>query len=347
MDRQDKPTPLRRAAAWLRQGGQGVADWASRLTGPSAEARYLAWNSKVLGSGLARQLYAQGLAGPDAAVQTFPTQVRLTSGLCRQAHIEQPWLRYWCHRLRMYPTYHRKVWEDCFVTQALWEAGMLNGHRRALGFAVGREALPAFFAAHGVEVLATDLAAQDQKARGWQETGQHASELNHLYWPQIVERETFDRLVTFQSADMRRIPDALADGSRDFVWSVCSFEHLGSIEAGLAFVMRAMDCLRPGGIAVHTTEFNMAEEGPTLEKGRTVLFQRRHIEALRERLAAKGHELLPVDYDPGDGILDQFIDLPPYSREDASLPVADAPHLRLIKGEFIVTSIGLIIRKAR
>lgn len=351
MDRQGMAGPLRRVMALLARGRQGVrrgvADIASRATAPSVEARHAAWNTKVLGSAYARQLYASGVAGPGVQLQSFPVQVRLTSGLCRQADIEQPWLHYWCSRLGMLPIYHRKVWEDCFVAQALWEAGMLNNRRRALGFAVGREMLPAFFAAHGVEVLATDLGQQEQTAKGWQQTGQHASELEHLFWPTLVEREVFDQRVTFQPADMRRIPDALADGSRDFVWSVCSFEHLGSIQAGLDFVVRAMDCLRPGGIAVHTTEFNMDAEGPTLDGGSTVLFQRRHIEALGERLAEAGHELLPVDFHPGRGVLDQFVDLPPFSEEGGALPVADTPHLRLAMGEHVATSIGLIIRKAR
>ncbi|WP_235952546.1 SAM-dependent methyltransferase [Falsiroseomonas algicola] len=346
MDGQGRLARLRQAMGWITQQGQEAAQ-RLRAGGVPPELRHAAWNTKVLGSAFARQLYATGIAGPGVPPQSFPVQVRLTSGLCRQQALEQPWLHYWCSRLGMYPMYHRKVWEDCFVAQALWEAGMLNGRRRALGFAVGREMLPAFFAAFGVEVLATDLGLEAQKAKGWQETGQHASELDHLFWPHLVEREVFDQRVTFQPADMRRIPDALADGSRDFVWSVCSFEHLGSIQAGLDFVVRAMDCLRPGGVAVHTTEFNMAEEGPTVESGNTVLFQRRHIEALGERLAALGHELLPVDYSPGQGVLDMFVDLPPYREEDGAQPVPDTPHLRLAKGEHVVTSIGLIIRKAR
>jgi hypothetical protein len=347
MDRQGSVARLRHIMDWLTRRGQRVAQAARTGEAMPPEIRHVITNSKVLGSAFARQMYASGVAGPQVKPQPFPVQARIGSGLCRQAHLEQPWLHYWCARLGMFPLYHRKVWEDCFVTQALWEAGMLAARRRSLGFAVGREMLPAFFAAHGVEVLASDLGQEDDRARSWQDTGQHASALEHLFWPHLVERAVFDQRVTFRPVDMNQIPDELADRSRDFVWSVCSLEHLGSIKAGLDFVMRSMDCLKPGGVAVHTTEFNLAAEGPTIDSGPTVLFQRPHIEQLGNRLADAGHELLQVDWDSGDGVLDRFVDLPPFSLPDGALPVPDTPHLRLSFGEHVATSIGLIIRARR
>jgi SAM-dependent methyltransferase len=346
MDRQGRLAQLRRLLGIVARAGQQTAQ-AARSAAMPPELQHAIWNSKVLGSAIARQLYASGIAGPKVQAQPFPVLARLGSGLCRQQQMEEPWLHHWCARLGMFPLYHRKVWEDCFVAQALWEAGMLTSRRRGLGFAVGREMLPAFFAAQGVEVLATDLAGDDERARQWHETGQHAAAADQVFWPHLIEREAFDERVSFRPADMAAIPPDLADGSRDFVWSVCSFEHLGSIPAGLDFVLRAMDCLRPGGIAVHTTEFNLAAEGPTIEGGTTVLFQRRHIEQLGDRLAAAGHELLPVDFDTGDGVLDRFIDLPPFATPDGTLTVPDTPHLRLSFGPHVATSIGLIIRARR
>lgn len=94
MDKQGMAGPLRRVMALFARGRQGVAEIASRAARPSAEARHAAWNTKVLGSAFARQLYASGAAGPGVRPQSFPVQVRLTSGLCRQADIEQPWLHY-------------------------------------------------------------------------------------------------------------------------------------------------------------------------------------------------------------------------------------------------------------
>ena len=94
----------------------------------------LRWNLKVLGTELARQRYAAGLAGPEAPLPAEPSAIGLGSRLCAQADIEAAWLRHWCGALRAWPRYHRKLWEDCFVIQSLWEAGMLAPGRRGLGF---------------------------------------------------------------------------------------------------------------------------------------------------------------------------------------------------------------------
>jgi hypothetical protein len=47
--------------------------------------------------------------------------------------------------------------------------------------------------------------------------------------------------------------------------------------------------------------------------------------------------MAPLDLDPGQGRLDQYIDVAPYRLE---------PHLRLALSGFSATSIGLIIQKA-
>ncbi len=143
---------------------------------------------------------------------------------------------------------------------------------------------------------------------------------------------------------MNRIPADL-HGRHDFCWSVCALEHLGSIEQGLAFIEQSVGCLRPGGVAVHTTEYNLQEDRPTIDNWPTVLFQKKHIEALGQRVAALGARLLEVDFDVGGGVLDGFVDVPPYAHSAPGwLRYPDAPHLKLSFGGFPVTSIGLIIR---
>ena len=309
------------------------------------QAELLRWNAKVLGSEMARQRFAAGHAGPEVALPAEPSWVGLGSRVCRQADIEHDWLRYWCGVLHCYPLYHRKLWEDCFVLQALWEAGMLAPGKRALGFAVGREQLPALFAACGLEVTATDLDPADRRARGWLASGQHsAAAQDQLHYPHHLDRAAFDARVAFRPVDMRRLPADLE--GFDFLWSVCAFEHLGTLERGLEFVRRAMRCLKPGGVAVHTTEYNLAAEERTLGRGRTVLYQRRHLEALAASLAAEGHEMLALDDAAGEGMLDQFVDLPPYPYHPFPLGPLHAPHLRLAFRGRIVTSAGIIIRKA-
>ncbi len=309
------------------------------------EALLLRWNLKVLATELARQRYAAGLAGPEAALPDLPRRLPLSSRVCRQADIEDPWLRHWCGQLRMAPMYHRKVWEDCFVLQALWEGGMLAPGRRALGFAVGQEWLPAFLVGRGIEVLATDLDPEDVRARAWRDTGQHAAAADPLFQPHLVGEADFARLLRHRAVDMAAIPPDLTQGGFDFVWSVCSLEHLGTIERGLDFVLQAMRCLRPGGLAVHTTEFNLDADGPTMERGATVLFQRRHLDLLAARLAAAGHRMLPLGEDAArGGVLDDYVDLPPFAHDPSPFGALDPPHLRMALEGHAVTSVGIVVR---
>jgi len=309
------------------------------------EIHLLRTSVKALGSALAQQLYATGVAGDQARLPAEPSHVGLTSRLCQQVDIESDWLRHWCGMLRMVPIYHRKVWEDAFVVQALWEAGMLAPGRRGLGFAVGAEWLPAFFAGRGVAVVATDLPQNDSRARGWIASGQHAAASDPLFQPHLVQKDAFDALVQYRAVDMTAIPADLA-GQFDFVWSVCAFEHLGSIEAGLTFVQSAMRCLKPGGIAVHTTEFNLNPDGGTLETGGTVLYQRQHLDALAARLAKAGHTMLPIAPVDRLGVLDGFVDVPPYPDPSRPEPMVfpPPPHLRLAIAGYPATSLGLVIQ---
>jgi hypothetical protein len=134
---------------------------------------------------------------------------------------------------------------------------------------------------------------------------------------------------------MRAIPDDLT--GFDFCWSACSLEHLGSLEAGARFVEASLATLAPGGIAVHTTEFNVGSDGETIASGPTVLYRRQDILSLTARLERAGHQVAALDLDSGEGVLDQYVDVPPYSQE---------PHLRVSCGKFATTSLALVIRAA-
>ena len=122
----------------------------------------------------------------------------------------------------------------------------------------------------------------------------------------------------------------------DFTWSSCSFEHCGSIELGKKFLIDQMKCLRPGGIAVHTTEYNLSSNEDTIEQGALVLFRKKDIEDMVQTLRDLGHEI-EIDLESGTELKNTCVDLPPYTFN---------PHLRLKLLNWVSTSIGLIIKKA-
>jgi SAM-dependent methyltransferase len=251
--------------------------------------------------------------------------------------VESAWFAYWAGRLKAAPIYHRKLWEFCYILQALFDVGALRAGKRCIGFGCGEEPLPSLFASMGISVIATDAPSDVIEAAGWAATGQHSHSLEALFKPYLCNRPEFDRLVSLTYLDMNDIPNSLA-GHFDFAWSSCALEHLGSIFNGLRFIEESLSCLKAGGIAVHTTEWNFSNEEETLDNAGTVLFQRRDFEKLAQHISAKGFVVAPLDFDTGSGLLDKFIDIPPYKgSQDA--------HLRLSVGGFASTSFGIIVTR--
>jgi hypothetical protein len=228
--------------------------------------------------------------------------------------------------------WHRKQWEWVFVVHHLLKHGALKPGARGIGFGVGQESLPALFASLGCEVLATDAPVDDG---GWVETGQHSDSLDALRAPWIVDNAEFDRLVRHRAVDMNDIPDDLS--GFDFTWSSCCFEHLGSLEAGMRFVERSVGLLRPGGIAVHTTEYNVGSNDETLSEGGTVIYRYRDIESLVDRLRAAGHSVVPFRVASYGHHLDGHVDAPPYG----------SPHLKLELDKYVTTSVGVVAWNGR
>ena len=69
------------------------------------------------------------------------------------------------------------------------------------------------------------------------------------------------------------------------------------------------------------------------------------MEAVCGRLAARGHQVEPLDVHPGGHRLDRFVDEPPYC-DWFTTPPPKVKHLRLNLWGHASTSIALVIRKA-
>ena len=294
----------------------------------------LSWRADHLQANQA--LLARRWCGRPAPTAAEDPSFGTTSLICREDHFRLPEYHRWCAELKEDPVFQRKQWEFVYILAALERAGVLKSGARALGFGVGREVLPALFAARGIQVTATDQSWSQGLSSGWVGYGLHADGLASLSHANIIADAELKRLVSFKEVDMNHVPTDLQ--GYDFLWSACSMEHIGSLDQTLAFVERAMACLRPGGIAVHTTEFNCGSDEHTITSGPTVLLRRRDFVALSERLARHGHVMAPIDVALGDGFLDQWVDLPPFN-QDASL--------RLLIERHVASSAGMIIRRAQ
>jgi len=299
-------------------------------------------NVKHFGYELSRRL--QEIAPP--RVVTSPPTVQFRSKASTQADMASDWVAYWAAQMKTGVVYHRKLWELCYALQAIYQHGHMVPEARGLGFGCGEEPLPSYLAAQGVAVTMTDLAPDDPRAQGWARTGQHAARLEKAFKPHLVDRASFDRNVALRYVDMTNIPDDLQN--YDFCWSICALEHLGSIAQGLNFIENSLKTLRPGGLAVHTTEFNCFNNIETIDNWPCVLFQRKHFQEIVERLRGKGHNVAELDFDVGNQVLDKYIDVPPYPHqlpETMRRGWASGPQLKLVFDGFVITCFGLIICK--
>ena len=230
--------------------------------------------------------------------------------------------------------FHRKLWEWVFIAHIAQRAGIGPG-KRALGFGVGREPLPAFLASLGAGVTATDAPAEIRAEQGWQK-GEFSSSVDHLPFVGILDQERMRRQVQFKVCDMNHISEDLKDF--DFCWSSCSLEHLGGLQNGIDFIIGSVNTLKPGGVACHTTEFNLSSDTETVEGGPTVIYRKCDLDKLVGNLRRMGHKVDDISVAPDAHHLDAFVDTPPYSQTH---------HLKLQLLNFSVTSVGIVIQKAK
>lgn len=270
---------------------------------------------------------------PHVGTDPVPSFGSVISQACTASQFAEPGYARWCEAIREQPRLHRRQWEYCYTLQALDRAGLVGPGRRGVGFGATDTPLPAVLAAHGVAVLATQADPARARALGPAALGWPAEAAPELNSRQICPDHALQRLVTVGVID----PGATAppgDGF-DFCWSGGLCEHLGSIRAGLDFIEQAMAWIRPGGWAVHITEYNCTSDLETVQEGVTVLFRRQDIEALAQRLRGCGHEV-QLTFNLGDSPVDRHVDLPPFCEDR---------HLKLKIGDFASTSFGLLIRK--
>jgi len=233
---------------------------------------------------------------------------------------------------------NRKAWEWVYIIQALSERGMLSPGKRGLGFAVGSEPLVSFFASNDVTITATDLDLSNEQTQYWSSTNQHVKELSQLLIPEICDIKMFKRNVSFAPVDMNCIPNTLK--GFDFCWSSCAFEHLGSEKNGEAFILNTLNTLKPGGVSVHTTEFNLTTDKSYQLQGDnpyTTVFGKSFFEGLYNKIVETGGCFAPLDFRLGNHPDEDYI----YNWEGTR------NHFKLVLGEVIATSIGIIIIKGR
>ncbi|MBU3076725.1 hypothetical protein [Sphingomonas quercus] len=257
----------------------------------------------------------------------------MTSSAAMARDFYHPEFRRLCDLIGSDVHLHRKLWEFVFIIHHALQSSVVRPGARGLAFGVGRESLPALSAEMNMRITATDAPHTLEAAAAWSLGEQHSAGLDALPCGRL-DRATLAERLEWRPCDMNAIAPDLR--GYDLCWSSCALEHLGSIALGLEFIVNSVECLAPGGVAIHTTELNLSSNRETVESGETVLFRRRDLEAVSERLRAAGHSVMPFRVEPDSFVMDSFVDTPPYPR----------PHLRVALLGHVSTSAGLVIRKA-
>ena len=286
-----------------------------------------------------------------------------TSQICNQDFFSLPLFQYWSNKIIDYwnfylentektfntsikkgITIHRKLWEFVYIIQALYENNCLKPGKKGLAFGVGMEPLPALFASMGCNIVATDLFAETEEAKQWASHNLHAgNNLAMLNKFNICDNETFFNNVSLRGLDMNNIPDELNE-QFDFNWSSCALEHIGGLDNSIDFIINNLKTLKSGGIAVHTTEYNLSSDVDTILDPGCVVFRKQDILKTVKKLEDLGHHVYPIDFRQGKSIADNFIGIPPFHGDDLYIRIKLNDN-NSGGGGYIITSIGLIIKK--
>lgn len=269
----------------------------------------------------------------DRCAGSWKTNV-MTPRLTTQEELSEPNVKEIMGRYHEEPIMHRKQWEYVFLLKIL---DALPTMHKAVGFAVGEEPTVSYLASKNVTVVATDLPPDAKQAAAWQATNQLMN-TNDLNARHIATTEQMSH-VSSEFVDMNTLEKTNVwkqAGTFDLVWSICSVEHTGSLRQALDFMVKSLHLLRPGGSAVHTTEFNIASLGSTVDHQGTVLFRKSDIDAFHNCAVKKGYEMVRPCYDVSSGAVDREYDTPPYSHDR---------HLRLEIDKYISTCVGMVVRK--
>lgn len=254
--------------------------------------------------------------------------------ICNPAHWQHPaWLA--CLKSLEYQTeygiiapevQHRKVWEWVQGVAGMARLGCLHPSARALGVAVGHEPVIYWLASRLSSVVATDL------YRGTFADNEATPDVlrdpaKYAPYPYPPERVQF---LPMSGTDI-----CFGNETFDLIFSFCSIEHFGS-RANSARALREMArVLRPGGIAVVSTEVLLNDQPPQEE-----IFAPWE---LYETLVAPSGLLMIGDIAPAD--------LSPYfaapinllDRNDLS---SGRPHFVLRVEDVLFTSVMLFLQKA-
>jgi FkbM family methyltransferase len=242
----------------------------------------------------------------------------------------------WMDFLKEKPKLHSKQFQYYAIMEAANDVlGNLETNKSAIGFGVGVEPIPAGLGRLGFQVTATDF-LEGEIASAWFNTSQLAASAQDLNTREILSAAEFNARVSFKSMDMNNIPESF-ENCFDFVWSTCALGHIGGYQKGLDFIFNSAKLLRPGGIALHTTELDMSPNSDRFDSPNLSFYKIEDILELKVRLEGVGFEVADLN------IPESWTN--PSERYVVTEPWGDKPHIRIRIFDREILSLVLRIRR--
>lgn len=141
---------------------------------------------------------------------------------------------------------HRKLWEFAAGVEALERGGALHDGAVGLSTGAGHEPVLYYLANRCRWLIATDIYGEGDFVRG--EAGIQMLVDPDLFAPYAYRRRRLS------ACHMNALDLHFDDGELDFVVSFGSIEHFGGPDAALRALRETARVLRPGGVALITTE---------------------------------------------------------------------------------------------
>lgn len=228
---------------------------------------------------------------------------------------------------------HRKNWEIAQAVRALQDFGALGEGKRVLGVGAGTEPT-IFYLARFADVVATDL----YEAGGWEAFAPSAM----LTTPErFAPFEYPHERLTVQHMDARTL--AFEDASFDGVFSCSSIEHFGTLQEIAQAAREIGRVLKPGGVAVLATEFQVGGEGRGGWPGVVVFNLETLCAAVVEPM---GLEMVdPLDLTISEATRSTCIELSRYILTVRAQKPAPLPHVVVEHRGHEFTSVNLVLRK--
>jgi SAM-dependent methyltransferase len=207
---------------------------------------------------------------------TFAASVHPLSRVCDAADFfTKEYISTVKEELQGVPALNRKQWEFVQIITALKQRGLLKEDVVGLSMGSGHETVLYAIARRVKHLTVTDLYAEDSS---WEcARASNADEYVRKSKPFPVA----DERLTVLNMDMRDL--SFADGSFDFAYSSCAFEHIGGDDDFIRHLREVYRVLRNGGVYIMTTEFTF--NVTTIPIPNNYLFSADHLSRL---IAASG-----------------------------------------------------------